>query len=184
MKKATLSVAALAFAASTQAASLPNFNMFSQMMSQNGMAGNFYVTGTTGFTDYKDDAITDTAAIAGVRAGYEFNPYLGLELGYIDMGSVEVSDEAELSNTSTYIAVKPNLPIGFFDVFLRAGVHSYDASVTHSFGGKIDNSGTKGMYGVGADLRIRSFSVGVSYSIYKMDDLDVGNYELNATVRF
>lgn len=183
MKKVTLAVA-LSFAASTQAASLPNFNMFSQMMGQQGMAGNFYITGTTGFTDYKDDVITDTAAIAGVRAGYEFNPFLGIELGYIDMGSVDVGDEAELSNTTKYIALKPNLPIGFFDVFVRAGVHSYDAEVKHRLGGSIENSGTKGMYGVGADLRIQNFSVGVGYSIYKMEDLDVGNYELNATVRF
>lgn len=183
MKKVTLAVA-LTFAASTNAASLPNFNLFSQMMGQQGLGGNFYITGTTGFTDYKEDAITDTAAIAGVRAGYEFNPYLGLELGYIDMGSVDVSDDAELSNVTKYIALKPTLPIGFFDLYARAGVHSYDAEVKHSLGGVVENSGTKGMYGVGADLRIKSFSVGVGYSIYKMDDLDVGNYELNATVRF
>lgn len=182
MKKATLALA-LTFSAATTAASLPNFNMFSQMLGQ-GLGGNFFITGTTGFTDYKDEVITDTAAIAGVRAGYEFNPYLGVELGYIDMGSVDVGDEVELSNTSTYIAVKPMLPIGFFDLYLRAGVHSYDAEAKHRLGGVVENSGTKGMYGVGADLRIEKFSVGVGYSIYKMEDLDVGNYELNATVRF
>ncbi|HCE2179566.1 MAG: outer membrane beta-barrel protein [Vibrio gallaecicus] len=184
MKKAIVFALAIAFAASTQAASLPNFGTFTQMMGQGGFGGNFFVTGTTGFTDYKEDAITDTAAIAGVRAGYEFNPYLGVELGYIDMGSVEVDSDIEISNATKYIAVKPMLPIGFFDLYARAGVHSYDAEVKHRLGGVIEKSGTEGMYGVGADLRIKNFSVGVGYSLYMMDDLDVGNYELNATVRF
>ena len=184
MKKAVVFALVCAVSASTQAASLPNFGAFNQMMGQGGLGGTFFITGTTGFTDYKEDEITDTAAIAGVRAGYQFNPYLGVELGYIDMGSVDVDADVELSNTTKYIAVKPILPIGFFDLYARAGVHSYDAEVTHRLGGSIDKSGTEGMYGVGADLRINNFSVGVGYSLYIMDDLDVGNYELNATVRF
>lgn len=183
MKKSLLAVVALTFAASSQASPYNDFATFSQMIGQQTSRGNFYMTGTVGLTDYKDDSVTDSAAIAGIRAGYEFGRWFGLELGFITMGKVDFPSDSNISTSTKYIGIKPNVPLGILDLYLRAGIHSYDAEVEHQ-NGNVSRSGTRGMYGVGLDLRLRNLSVGVGYSIYNLEAIDVGNYEINTTIRF
>ena len=145
MKKLTLATLTLAAISTTSsAASMLDINRFSQMMS--GIQGNFYAGGVVGLTDYDSD-IEDTAAVKGARAGFEFSPYLSAELGYVDMGTVDINDEVTLSTSTLYVGLKPTLPIGFFDLYARAGAHSWDGEVEHRLGGKISNSGTDFMYG-------------------------------------
>ncbi|KYN90701.1 hypothetical protein ATY35_20795 [Vibrio cidicii] len=183
MKNLTLATLALTIiSANSFAASMPfDINTFTQMFSGQS---NFYATGVTGLTDY--DETDDIAFVAGGRVGIEFNPYLAAELGYVKMGEVDMDDtgDATLETSTILIGLKPTLPVGnFIDVYGRLGLHTWDADATHRLGGTVNNGGTDFMYGAGVDLRFSGFSFGVGYTKYTLEDIDVGNYELNITYR-
>ncbi len=72
--------------------------------------------------------------------GYRFNPYLSLEVAYIDFGAPEDRFEAsgssgdykiELSGFAPYII--GTLPLGPVELFAKAGYYFYDVDVTADF---------------------------------------------------
>lgn len=176
LASATLSTAA-------QAAFNPPFSLNGFSQAVGGLStGQFYGTASLGIATYDPD--TDEASFAGgIRAGVEFSPFFAAELGYSDLGSIDV-DDASLSTSTIVLAVKPTLPVGLLDVYARFGGHFWDAEVKHELGGVIDNSGSDFLYGAGVDLNMDRFRVGVGYTRYFLEgDLEVGSYELNLTYR-
>jgi hypothetical protein len=94
--------------------------------------------------------------------GYRFNPYLSLELAYIDFGGAEDSFDAsgssgdysiDLSGFAPYII--GTLPLGPVELFAKAGYYFYDVDVTadlDDLGGDVFSSNTSEedfLYGFG-----------------------------------
>ena len=91
--------------------------------------------------------------------GYRFNPYLSLELAYIDFGGPEDSFEGsgsdgeyklDISGFAPYII--GSFPIGPVELFAKAGYYFYDVDVTADFDDPdIDSSSSEEdfLYGFG-----------------------------------
>jgi OOP family OmpA-OmpF porin len=146
--------------------------------------------GITGTATSLDDS--DTAW--KLYGGYRFNPYLGLELGYVDLGSISstivtTAPSAANIHTSTdtdgfsLVAVGTWPVTSKFDLFAKVGAYHWntDASATAIVGGSVvkvsdDDSGTDLTYGFGAGYRFTK-NVGVrgEWEVYK----DVAGYDID-----
>ena len=122
----------------------------------------------------------DTSGAYGVFGGYQFNKYLGAELGYTDLGEVTASG---LGTTET-IKVKGIELLGVgtfpinpqFEVYGKVGVFFWDlkdscAGTLCGFSSQSD-TGTDLTYGLGAKFNFtKNVGVRVQYQRYK----DIGN---------
>lgn len=86
------------------------------------------------------ERLDDDDAAWKAFGGYRFNPYLSLELAYIDFGGPEDSFSSsgssgdykvELSGFAPYII--GTLPVGPIELFAKAGYYFYDVDVTADF---------------------------------------------------
>jgi opacity protein-like surface antigen len=125
---AALAVAALAAAATAQA--------------QDNESG-FYVGGGVGTFDVEIDDFDDVDATIDrydsddtawkAFIGKRFNPYLGLELAYVNLGSPddEIAPDTEVTIETDGFApyVVGTFPIGWFEVFAKAGYYWYETEV-------------------------------------------------------
>jgi len=129
-------------------------------------------------------------------AGYRFLSFLGVEAGYVDLGSpndtVGIVDETDVE---VEIGVKGwdafaigILPIGPVDLFAKLGVVSWDADIRASFGDLVDrdsDSGTDTAYGLGLALRLGSFAVRIEGEQFDIGDADdVYLYTVGVTYTF
>lgn len=98
-------------------------------------AGNdsgFYLGGGVGYSNHAGDCPNDsdcTRSATGFKAfgGYQFNPYLGLEFGYMDLGKAKsttsVSEKTVATNSFT-TAVLGMVPLGTqASLFGKVGLH-------------------------------------------------------------
>jgi OOP family OmpA-OmpF porin len=126
-----------------------------------GPSGLFPIT-TTSYSSDSDSTV-------GVTAGYRFNPYLGVELSYLDLGSYKFSEtgrssapasgalDIEASAKGVALAVTGAFPIGNFDIHAKLGgmqakteVSAVVRSVTLSQVSASDSASTfETLYGVG-----------------------------------
>ena len=76
----------------------------------------------------------------GISGGYRFNPYVGLEVGFVDLGEVaglliarqgvvDANSQASLSVQGETFAAVGTLPFGRWDAYLKAGVFFADADL-------------------------------------------------------
>jgi hypothetical protein len=91
-----------------------------------------------------------------VFGGWRFNPYLALELAYLDLGSPSqdfggVTVETEFTGFAPYVV--GTLPLGIFELFGKIGYYIYDVEATVSAAGfgseSIKESDEDLVYGVG-----------------------------------
>lgn len=118
---------------------------------------------------------TDTAykLIAGLRP----LDWLGVEVNYVDFGSPDdsvagVNIKSDATGISAFAV--GFLPVGPVDVFAKAGLVNWDASLSAPAlpGLSIDESGTDFAYGVGVQFRLLSLSIRGEYEVFKIEDLD------------
>ena len=166
-------------------------------------AGEFFIglnAGTATFdalNDACDDLIADNVQIGGlpltcnvnddsdtalsINAGYNFNRYLGLEIGYVDMGEYSASVTASritLNATAevdyTYGALVLSAPLtDKFSLSARLGGASANANVGSQIGisGEIEDE-TVGFVGASADYRLNDrFSFQVRYDTFSDADI-------------
>ncbi|MGR5179101.1 outer membrane beta-barrel protein [Vibrio parahaemolyticus] len=90
------------------------------------LGGSSVVNMDAGVTDVTD--IEKNSTTWSVYGGYKLFPWLSLELGYTDLGKVELKDVAgEFTATGLDAAVKATYVINEkFDVFARVGAYYYD----------------------------------------------------------
>jgi OOP family OmpA-OmpF porin len=126
-----------------------------------------------------------------VFAGYRFNPYVGVEAAYIDMGNP--GDQFTATGYDGHYHVRLNgfepsvvgtLPIGPIELFARAGYYYYDVRLTvnaNSFANtSVDSSHTRESFVYGG-------GIGVTFVDHlnlraEYDQLDLTNYQSSQTL--
>lgn len=172
---AALAVAALAAASAAQA--------------QDNESG-FYAGGGVGTFDVEiddfddvDDTIDrydsdDTAWKA--FAGWRMNPYLAFELAYVNLGSPddEILPDTRLTVETDGFApyVVGTIPIGWFELFAKAGYYWYDieARVSSPFGVARDkDSGSTFTWSAGAGVNVfERVNIRLEYEQFDFDESD------------
>lgn len=181
----------------------------------------FFVGGSIGYTsvDTVDEStLNSTLATAGITAtsdvddndlgwklfaGYNFNQYFGVELGYVDLGEAE----ADVTITAP-TAVTANIDAeadGFtfagiarypvnekFDVFGKVGAFVWDVEGTASVTSgattaalNAEDDGTDIMFGFGAEYEIRNnIGVRIEWERYEVDSEDADLFSLGLEYDF
>jgi len=121
-----------------------------------------------------------------VFGGFMFNDYLGVELGYTDLGSpggainfggLDGAESIDAEASGITLQGIGALPLGPVDVFAKIGMVSYDAELelvdpSGIFSGKVDADGEELAYGVGAILNLGAFGIRAEYEIWDVGDVD------------
>ena len=139
------------------------------------------------------DAVSDFDTDKGSAkyfVGYRFNRFLSIQGDLYDLGdsATTLRGQPISSKTEAYGAsVVGTLPIGFVELFARAGVIFYDLEVTTpNFNDRIDTSDNDVNYSVGLGFTfVHRFNLQLEYeklNISELDDSDA--YWLNASWRF
>ncbi|GAL37568.1 outer membrane protein A precursor [Vibrio maritimus] len=125
----------------------------------------WYVGGKLGGTNVTDmdSAVTDVTSIDksgttwSIYGGYKVLPWLSLELGYTDLGKVELKDvSGEYKATGVDAGVKATYVINDkFDVFARAGAYFYDWKASGD-GVCCDDKDTAATVGLGGEYKFAS----------------------------
>jgi len=111
-----------------------------------------------------------------VFGGWRLNRFFAVQLDYIDFG--DSSTTANLldirSNTSGFApTVIGTLPIGFFELFAKAGMMGYDVDFDIENDPGYSDSGEDPIYGVGVGLTlIERLSLRLEYEVVDIDALD------------
>lgn len=148
--------------------------------------------------DYKFDA--DETAYK-VFAGWRFNKYISVELGYLDLGTlsdsvkfdtgagiVDVDTEIDLSGFAPYVV--GTLPIGIFELSAKLGYVFYDVDgkVSSDALGESDSfsdSDEDLAYGVGAGMTVFDhLNVKLEYEVIDVTDADIDAFWLTGAWRF
>lgn len=152
----------------------------------------FYVGGSIGQTTF--EVPTDIVDVPDFKEddtgyklflGYNWNLSLfnlGVEGGYIDFGnpsgSLNVDTDAEIDADGLNLVGLGGLNFGPFDIYLKAGWVSWDASlsidgVDPEFGqGRLSDDGTDLTYGLGARFALGNFHIRGEWEEFDIDDSD------------
>ncbi|WP_026280592.1 porin family protein [Thioalkalivibrio sp. ALE9] len=137
----------------------------------------------SGASDYRLD---DDDNVWRGFVGYNFNPYVGVEGFYSDLGKVKLRGDEQGAHTdiksSAYGAsVLGKLPIGqHFEFFAKAGLAKWDADVRGNLGDESltlrNNDGVDPLYGVGAQVKLDRFLIRAEFERYDFDS----DYKIDA----
>ncbi len=127
-------------------------------------------------------------------AGYRFMSFLGVEAGYVDLGSpsdvVGEIEEIDLKiGVDGWDAFAVGfLPIGPVDLFAKVGLISWDADIRAAFEDIVDHdsdSGTDAAWGLGVALRLGSIAVRAEGERFEIGGADeVYMFSVGATFTF
>ena len=143
---------------------------------------------TTAIERYDSD---DTAWKA--IAGWHVNPYLGLEVAYLNLGRPKdeivpgTFAETETDGYAPYVV--GSLPVGIFDFFAKAGYYLYDTKtrVTSSLGEtRSSKSGDDFTWSMGAGVTFfRNFNLRLEYEQFDFQNTNDSNaLWMTGTFRF
>lgn len=134
---------------------------------QENLLEGFYAVATVGSAEYDNDEIpgfstddSDTGFSAGI--GYEFNKYIAVEAGYLDLGETSLNGSDTVSGTlygssytisgtlnaeaevdGFYLGPQVSFPVtDAFDLYAKAGVFFWDLDVSAAFSGSLTYEGT------------------------------------------
>jgi OmpA-OmpF porin, OOP family len=122
--------------------------------------------------------------------GYRFNRFLSVQGDLYDLGdsSTTLRGQPISSKTEAYGASAiGTLPLGFVELFARAGVLFYDLEVTTpNISDRIDQSDNDFMYSVGVGFTfVHRFNLQLEYEVLNISEFDDSDaYWLNASWRF
>lgn len=143
--------------------------------------------------DDVNDAISDFDTDEGSAkyfVGYRFNRFLGVQADLYDLGdsATTLRGQPISSKTEAYGAsVVGTLPIGFVELFARAGVVFYDLEVTTpSFSDRIDQSDNDVVYSAGVGFTfVHRVNLQLEYEVFDISEFDDADaWWLNASWRF
>jgi len=162
----------------------------------------FYLGGSVGQTQLEIDQLGDqvySADFSGddmaykIFAGLRFLTFLGVEGAYRDFGTPE-DELAELDATVTAdltgydVAAVGYLPLGIADIFAKAGMAAWDADFSLDAGGSsvsVSDDGEDPFYGLGFQLRFKSFTVRAEVEYFDVEDADaLYMYSLGGAITF
>jgi opacity protein-like surface antigen len=123
-----------------------------------------------------------------VFGGWRFNPFIGIELDYIDLGGPDdtvanVNFETKINGFAPYLA--GTLPIGPIELFARVGYYFYDVEV-NSQNVSLDDSGEDLAYAIGGGVTLfEHLHARIEYEIIDVSEVDDANVVwLSAAWRF
>jgi outer membrane immunogenic protein len=107
--------------------------------------------------DVDADTFEGDDTVLKVFAGYRINPFLALELDYIDLGETsdtvgDIDFRSEINGFAPYVI--GTLPLGPIEVFAKAGYYFYNVEFTADGARELDESDEDFVYGVGAGLTL------------------------------
>jgi len=133
-----------------------------------------------------------------IFGGYQFLPWLGAELGYVDGGTASQSysdpdlgsAKIEVDISAFTVAAVGTLPIGdMFELYGKLGMAFWEGDLALSVSGVLcdelvaigescsdsaDDDGEDFYYGIGAGINIgEQFNVRIEYEIFEIDPQDV-----------
>ncbi len=133
-----------------------------------------------------------------IFGGYQFLPWLGAELGYVDGGTASESysdpdlggAKLDVDVSAFTVAAVGTLPIGdMFELYGKLGMAFWQGDLTASITGalcdelqangescsdSVDDDGEDFYYGLGAGFNIgESFNVRIEYEVFEIDPQDV-----------
>ena len=147
----------------------------------------WFIGGTGGVSDAKQGCTAVSAGVTcddtstGWRAfgGYRFNPYLGYEIGYADLGKVTqtlAGASATFESTAIDVVLFAALPIGQdFSFFIKGGVFRWDLDLKSPGAATTSSHGQDTTYGFGLHYNFtRNFALRLEWQRYN----DVGNVDI------
>ena len=142
-------------------------------------------------TEYVNaDLLDDNASAYKLFLGYEFPRFLGLEAGYVDFGSYDISFASqaahEVSSTGWTAALTGYIPLGkFFTVYGKVGYFFWDAEfdAADDLGDLVDN-GEDPFYGAGLRVNFDRFSILGEYEKFDSNELSSDLFSLGIRFTF
>lgn len=157
-------------------------------------AGGFYIGAGVGQFNIEeddfegltaDDFDSDDTSLK-LFGGWRFNPFIGVELAYIDfggpedtinVGGIDIDTEVEISGFAPYLV--GTVPLGIFELFAKVGYYFYDVDVSVSaLGGSGSDSESDEdlVYGAGFGLVLFDhLNARLEYEIIDISDVDDAN---------
>jgi OOP family OmpA-OmpF porin len=126
-----------------------------------------------------DEAFDSDDTVYKVFGGWRFNPFIGVELDYIDLGGPEdtidtVKVKAEINGFAPYLV--GTLPVGPIELFARVGYYFYDVKISGESLGSVDDSSEDLVYGAGVGLTLfEHLHARLEYEIIDVSDVDDAN---------
>ena len=164
----------LALASATAAAAEPGFYV--------GASAGWSFVHASGRTQVASQPVAfgldDGAFASKGYAGVQILPWVGVEGGYVDLGTLNDSTPGtDVSATSHGWDgfVVGSLPITFVDLFAKVGYISYDANLTATTANgrsRISSSGDGLAYGAGIVLNVDHVAVRAEAERFRMNELD------------
>lgn len=121
-----------------------------------------YVGGSIGESAYVEEDVLGSEDFEGtsfgwkIFGGYRFSRYLGVDLGYYDLGTPDDTIggiDAEIELTGWNLSAVGVLPLGRFELFGRLGLFSWDGEAKVG-SAKASDSGTDGSGGIGGSWAV------------------------------
>lgn len=152
----------------------------------------FYVGASIGEASQHAEGFDGSDTSFKLFGGYEFNPYLALEGGYVDGGEQSDSDGSlkfSVKSDGFFVAGLAKLPLGkYFTPYLKVGYVIYDSTTTISSGtASISDSESDEdlLYGVGLEFKLgEHFRLRTEYEQVDVSDADFDIVSLTAAYRF
>jgi len=155
---------------------------------QAGQDPGFYIGAGAGQSMVDEGAYDDEDAAFSAFGGYQFNRWLGLEAGYVDLGKLEAgAAAASVEADSIYFTAVGTLPFTEkFSGYAKAGFQRWDLDTAiPGLAGTGDDSGTDPTYGLGLQYSFNdAFTLRAEYSRFEIEDADVDLAQLQARFDF
>lgn len=128
--------------------------------------------------------VDDTDTAWKLFGGYRFNPNLGLELGWVDLGKLESKGAVDYELTGATLNAVGTIPLANnFDVFAKIGGFFWDSDASGGGLSKSD-SGSDATGGVGVGYHFNDqFGVRVEWERFDAD-LETDMYSASVTLGF
>jgi opacity protein-like surface antigen len=108
--------------------------------------------------------------------GWRLSRFFAVQLDYVDFGqSSDTSNLLDLSSDTTGLApnIVGTLPIGFFELFAKAGMIWYDVDLDVDNDPTLSDSGEDPIYGVGVGLTlVERLTLRLEYEIIDVESFD------------
>jgi OOP family OmpA-OmpF porin len=137
-----------------------------------------YIGINVGQNKYDRTLPDDTSDAVGILGGISFNRFFAVELGYIDLGSVDLAPGSSLKGNAWSLSAVGFLPLGDnFSLFAKAG-----AAQTEITAAGLSQTNNGATYGAGGQFNITpAIGIRVSYDRYKVGGGAIPEFNTNVT---
>lgn len=148
-----------------------------------------YLGGSIGYSQIDESFVDLDATGFKLIGGWRFLDWLAVEASYVDFGSmserfdIEGLQELRIDADGYSLSALAFLPVGPVDLFARAGVFAWDASLRLN-SDRLGDDGTDFVWGGGVQFRLWSLSLRAEYERYDLGGADTQMFSLGATWTF